>query len=205
MAIERQIRPQFSLLSALLLLTIAGMAIVIVQLWREVGPLREEVRRLRDEVGAISVEDATKVYAIRVDTDDDLAWKWRIWLPENRVYVLRSHGEDVPKTGFPPAGGSIWLREPGEHVVVYRIRRDERNSQWYGQLETRTGSVGSDNHPWVEWTSRTSTTDGVGKSTQAFAPNQRVEIIRHRVSQNRDSTKIEDPAAGFMIWLEPTR
>ena len=39
-------RLRFSLFSALLLMTIAGMAIVIAQLWHEIGPLRKEVRRL---------------------------------------------------------------------------------------------------------------------------------------------------------------
>jgi hypothetical protein len=187
------------------LLTIAGMAIVIVQLWREVGPLRGEVRRLRDEVGAISVDDPAKIHAIQVATGDDLVWKWRIWLPENRVYVLRSFGEQVPKSNFPTPSGSVWLREPGEHVVIYRIRREQQNGQWYGRLETRTGSVGGDNNPWVDWPNKTSTSDGVGNSTQSFEPDQRVEIIRHRVSQNPDSSKIEDPAAGFMIWLEPAK
>jgi hypothetical protein len=105
----RSFRPRISLLSALFLLTIAGMAIFIVQLWREVGPLRAEVRRLRDEVGAISIDDPTQVHAIQIETSDDLLWKWRIWLPENRVYVLRSNGEDVPKKGYAQAtidGGS---------------------------------------------------------------------------------------------------
>jgi hypothetical protein len=30
-----------------------------------------------------------------------------------------------------------------------------------------------------------------------------IELIRHRVSQARSSEQFEDPAAGFMIWLEP--
>jgi hypothetical protein len=186
-------------------MTIAGMAIVIVGLWREVGPLRDEVRRLRDEVGVISVDDPERIHAIRIDTGGDLLWKWRVWLPENRVYVLRSHGDKVPKEAYPNEGGSIWLREPGEHVIVYRIQRNAQNDEWYGQLETRTGRVGSDNHPWVTWSTKTSTSGGVGNSTQAFEATERVEIIRHRVSQNSDSSKIEDPAAGFMIWLEPAK
>lgn len=198
-------RPRISLLSALLLMTIVGLTIVVAQLWREVGPLREEVRRLRDEVGVISVDDPAKVHVIQVDTDDDLEWKWRVWLPENRVYVVRAYGDKVPKEGYPNFGGSIWLREPGEHVIRYQIERDPVSDQWYGELKTPTGSVGNDNQPWVEWPAKTSTSGGAGKSTQSFDPGKRIEIIRHRVSQNRDSRKIEDPAAGFMIWMEPAR
>jgi hypothetical protein len=198
-------RPRFSLLTTLLLMALVACAITIWQLWREVGPLRAEVRRLRDEVGAISIDDPTKLHAIQVETNDELLWKWRVWLPENRAYVVRCLGETVPKEGFPKAGGSIWLREPGEHVIAYRIQRAPQNSQWYGQLETRTASVGKDLQPWIEWSRKTSTSGGVGKSTHASDPAQRLELIRHRVSQNSDSSKIEDPAAGFMIWLEPVK
>jgi hypothetical protein len=199
------LRPRISLLTILLLMALAACGITIWRLWQEVGPLRTEVRRLRDEVGAISVDDPTRVHAIQVDTNDELLWKWRIWLPENRTYVVRCVGENVPKEGFPKPGGSIWIHEPGEHVIAYRVRRDQRNDQWYGQLETGTAAVGKDYQPWVEWPSKTSTSGGVGKSTYSADPSKRLEIIRHRVSQNSDSTKIEDPAAGFMIWLEPAK
>jgi hypothetical protein len=40
---------------------------------------------------------------------------------------------------------------------------------------------------------------------QTFEPGQRIELIRHRVSQASDSGKIEDPSAGFMVWLEPAK
>ena len=40
-----------SLLTALLLMTIVGLAIVTTRLWREVSPLRDEVFRLRQELG----------------------------------------------------------------------------------------------------------------------------------------------------------
>ena len=77
-------RPRISLLSALLFMTIAGMAIVIVQLWREVGPLRAEVRRLRNELGVLTVENPSRLHAIEVRTKDEMIWKWRIWVPERR-------------------------------------------------------------------------------------------------------------------------
>ena len=50
-------RPRFSLLTAFLLLTIAGLSIVVVQLWREIGPLRQEIRRYRNEIGELTIYD----------------------------------------------------------------------------------------------------------------------------------------------------
>jgi len=101
-------------------------------------------------------------------------------------------------------GGTTFLREPGEHVIRYLVRRDPRDDSWYGSLHTESGSVGRDPQPWVEWGTRTSTSSGVGKSTRSYETDQRVEIIRHRVSEKASSsTQIEDPVAGFIIWLEP--
>jgi hypothetical protein len=192
------------MLTLVLMTTIIALSITVATLYREIGPLREEVARLRNEVGELNVEDPTKLHAIRVNTDRELEWRWRIWIPDGASYRLRAHGGPVPKEGCPHDGGTMYLREPGEHVVRYLIRRDPRDGRWNGSLHTRTGSVGKDHQPWVEWASRTSAGSGVGPSTRSFATDQQVEIIRHRVSEKANSsTDIEDPAAGFLIWLEP--
>jgi hypothetical protein len=194
---------RFSLLTLLLVTAIVALSVTVAMLYRELGPLREEVSRLRNEVGELNVEDPTKLHAIRVETDNELEWKWRIWIPEGASYRLRGDGGPVPKEGYPMTGGTMYLREPGEHVIRYQIRRDPRDGRWNGSLHTQTGSVGKDHQPWVEWSSRTSTGSGVGTSTRSYEIDQRVEIIRHRVSQANSSANIEDPAAGFIVWLEP--
>jgi hypothetical protein len=199
-------RLRFSLLNILFLMALVACGITILMLWREVGPLREEVRRLRDEAGMLVVDDPTKVHAIEVNTRDELTWKWRVWIPKGRTYIVRGNGGGIPMEGFPKDGGSMPIYEPGEHVIGYEIDRDRTNGQWYGKTTLAgTGSVGKDHQPWVEWTSRTSTGGGVPKSAQSFETGEHIELIRHRVSQASDSSKIEDPSAGFMIWLEPAK
>ena len=172
-------------------------------LYVELRPLRKEVAELRTEVGRLNINDPTKLHVMRVESENDLEWKWRLWIPEGASYALRATGGMVPKEGFPTDGSTMYLREPGEHVIRYVIRRNPRDDQWYGRLHTQNGSVGSDQQPWVEWKSMTSTSGGPGSATQSHEIDQRVEIIRHRVSQAKSSADIEDPAAGFLIWLEP--
>jgi hypothetical protein len=203
---NRSRRPRISLLSAFLLMTIVGMAIVIIQLWRELGPLRDEVHRLRNEMGVLVVDDPTKIHAIQVNTRDELTWKWRVWIPPGRKCVIRAFSDGIPKKGFPQQGGSLFIHEPGEHMIGYEIDRDRINGKWYGKTTLAgTGSVGKDDQPWVEWTTKTSTSGGVPTDVRTFESDQRVELIRFRISQTSDSSKIEDPSAGFMIWLEPTK
>jgi hypothetical protein len=199
-------RPRISLLTSLLLMTIVGLTIVVAQLWREVVPLREENRGLRDEVGRLSIDDPTKTSVIEVRTTDDFTWKWRVWIPEGRAYQLQMATEDIPKTGYPESRGTISLDEPGETWIEYRIAPSPNSELWMDKLSTPTASVGSSSQPWVKWKRHTSTGEGVGHSTDVFEPGSNVLIARHRVSQTATSSdKIEDPSAGFMIWLEPVK
>jgi hypothetical protein len=187
----------------LLVTTVIALSVTVVMLYRELGPLRNDVARLRSEVGELNIEDRTKLHVIRVDTDNELEWKWRIWIPEGRRFRLRAIGGSIPKEGYPTSGGTVDLSESGEHVIRYVIRRDPRDGSWRGSVHTQTASVGSDEHPWVEWPSSVSTGGGVSTSTQSFPDGEKVEIIRRRVSQAKSSANIENPAAGFMVWLEP--
>lgn len=101
------VRPRVSLLTALLLTTIVAMGIVIAMLWQEVKPLRIDNRRLRSEVGELSIDDPNRPYAIQVQTHEDDTWKWRIYLPPGGSYSINSYSGTLP----PRAGhtGNSWF------------------------------------------------------------------------------------------------
>ena len=205
--------PQFSLSTLVVLMTFATLLVGLVASLRNNRHLADmnqtlakENRRLRDEVGELSIEDKRQMHAIRIPLEsygEWGEWKWRIWIPEGQSYRLRCVGGEIPAEGWPQDGGTIWLRDAGEQVIRYQMRRDATDDQWYGHLYTRGASIGRNHHPWVQWGPSTSTTGGVGTSTRVFQVDQRVELCRHRVSQQDSSDKIEDPAPGFLIWLEP--
>lgn len=205
---------RFSLRTLMLLTTFVAMAVSLLvstynnrRLARINESLAKENRRLRDEVGELSIEDESQLHAIRIPTDGYLDWTWRVWIPKGQEYRLRCVDGEVPEEGWPSGkGGTINLREAGERVIRYRIRRDPKDDLFYGSLSTRGASVGGHEHPWVQWPSRVTTTGGVGTSTRAYpTTDRRVELCRHRVSQASSSEDIEDPSAGFFIWLERVR
>lgn len=196
--------PRFSLRSLVVAITFVAMAIALWQLYIELAPLRSEVARLRNEVGELSVEDDSKLHAIEIPQRDEFTWKWRVWIPAGRKYELLVRSENIPKEGLPMPEGTITISEFGEMWVMYRIARDPRDNTWRGSTSTRTGSVGSDQHDWVEWGSRVSTDEGVNQSTLVGDPAKPLVLARKRVSKTVTSSQnIEDPAAGFMIWLNP--
>jgi hypothetical protein len=200
-------RPRISLISALLLTAIAGMAIVITQLWREVGPLRKEVRMLRDETGRLSIEDESKLHAIEVRTDDDLTWKWRVWVPQGQLVTVHSRWGNMPRKGVPVQHNSITL-SPGEQWVTLTARRDRDDQHWEERLESRGGSVGGIIQPqehWFDWPGHSSTGDGVSATTYVPQDNDKVVVLRRfRVGQNKSSDELNksDRTAGFIVWLQ---
>ena len=164
-------RPRMSLLTALLLMTIAAMAITdFAMLWREVGPLRIDNRRMRDELGELSIEDRSKIHAIQVRTGDDLKWKWRVWVPAGENVVVRFGCGDVPRAGLPEGNGRVTLR-PGECWITLAAKRDHKGEHWLMSMETSAGGgigIGiRDDQKWPEWTQICSTTEGVGFTTLA--------------------------------------
>ncbi len=202
---------RFTLRTLLMAITIAAMAMSLIVMYlnnRDLmlrnHTLAKENRRLRDELGSLTVDDVTQLHAIETSSGEQFDWTWRVWIPEGKEYRLRGEGGQVPKAGWPEYGGTMYLRDPGEHVIHYRISRDPRDGKWYGKLLTRGGSVGGDHHQWVEWQSSTSTTSGVGTVTVAFSEDNDsvVELCRHRVSQKDSTGEIEDLAEGFVVWLE---
>lgn len=189
-------------------MTIVGMAIIIVQLWREVGPLRADVRQLRDETGRLSVEDPSKIHAIEVRTNDDFVWKWRIWVPAGQHVVVHSQWGNVPRTGV-PAGNNQTTLEPGEQWVSLSALPSHGQKSWTARLETSTGWSGTsipDNEHWWDWPKNAFTGEGVGYTTKSTTDEQRLFVLKRvrvaGINNSSDLLKMDAPTAGFIIWLE---
>ena len=67
------LRFRFSIRSIFIAMVLLGLTIVVAQLWREVGPLRDEVQRLRVETGRLTVKIPNNVYGFPIATHDQEA------------------------------------------------------------------------------------------------------------------------------------
>lgn len=206
-------RPRFSLLTMILLTTIVGLTMVIVQLWREVGPLRKEVRQLRDEVGVITVEDPSRLHAIEVRTKDEMIWKWRIWVPESSKTVLKFLWGNVPLEDYPPVADitSDELR-PGEQWITITVQKAPGIDKWQYVLERSRDSDFtvpiSEDKQWFLTPRDNFASGGVGTFTRMDDDDDGRHTFllkRHRVQLKRkplSATDDPDPLPGFMLWLE---
>lgn len=220
-------RPRLSLSTALLLLTIVGMAIVMVRLWIEVEPLRADNRRLRGEIGELTVDDPTKIYAMQLSRAGFRSWRFRVYLPvtsSQKPYWLRIATAGIPLSG--PAeqwSGSGSTLPSGEHVIDVDVLpekdSDGRNIVVVtrGTDESHT-SMKSDQYPDFEPKEPADYSWGwqsVGSEQEVFDPTSPVTLLRFRPQRKtvlgRDSQgritqwqngEINEPTEGLFIWID---
>lgn len=193
-------RLRVSLFGLLVLTAFAALGVTTLMLWRELGPLRAEVKRLRSEAGEITISDRSKPHAIEVDTDHPKRWKWVVWIPNGQRHRLRVAIDQITATGLPTSSRSLGVLEPGEHVVTFRLDLEETRDSWIATTRTAT-AIKASRVGWGE--SLWYTERGVARETRAFDPNREAILFRYQASDVSNPSKIAGPTDGCLIWLEP--
>jgi hypothetical protein len=225
-------RPRFSLLTTLLLTTIVGLAIVVTLFWREIGPLRAEVRRMRTELGFLTIDDPDRACAISVPTYEDDTWKWRIYLPVGGQYSLCTSSGHLPSRAAHP--GNSWFDEVRitgsgmatnggsfEGEILLEARLVKENDEWH--LVTNYSGIGGSGirtpgknkesiyQPSGDWLSGPyrSTSSDVTLDQKSFEPGQSIlllHIVRPKITETpgglRTGRRPQGSADGIAVWIE---
>jgi len=140
---------RFSILTLLLLTAIVALTITVVQFYRELTPLRAEVKQLRDETGQLTIEDPTKTHAIRLPTENDEPRRYRVYLPPGRTYSLNYQVNRIPEQGVGEFPNPHEL-QPGEYLVGVELTRrvDKETGEPISSVDVRldvdaTGDINS--------------------------------------------------------------
>lgn len=225
MANERFHRPRFSILTALLLLTIAGLAVTVWRQSFEAEPLRQEVRRLRQELGHLTIDDENKIYAIQVPSVSANAKRFRVYLPKNRKFVLRSRIHTI--AGRPPgqarkdwfanldgSGGTSTL-DSGEFTIeVFVERPDEKSDHWNLRynINGRGGGAYGSVMPWLDdrrrWTSEAEARFDEQNERDADDGLVLFELRQGDLKEFPGGFSVTPPdktkeQPGVMLWIEP--
>jgi hypothetical protein len=225
----RRFVARFSLLTILLLFALVGCGLTIWQLWREVKPLRDEVRHLRNVAGFLTIDDPTRVHAIRAQTSEQDVWRWRVHIPEGGKFFLHVQPEKVPLQGLPerpyPLPG-LPLKS-GENSMELRL---SPSAEKPNQLDARLvwnggGSVGNwpftleeRDQNWIEndiTGGRTDTWPKTLLTTESVEPGEPMVLLRLRATDYYAMTRDDDgkpkeigfrpfeqPCDGLMIWID---
>lgn len=225
------IRPRFSLLTALMFVTIVGMAIVVVQLWHEVGPLRAENKRLNEERGRLVIGDPNVLQAIEIPArfaGEDRR-SYRVYVPPGQSHVAFVQVNNIPKDGFPErtrlpddAGilggfqGRLFGRlRPGEHIVTIRTTRRGGKADIALVVDFLDASTNTPKDRWPTVVPETYSVfgGGVGGITVAAEKTEPLVLLRQRImgiaseSFHVSYTTAEPdvPLDGVLCWIERTQ
>ncbi len=198
---KSRLGPRFSLLSMFLTITLACLSIAHYMRTEEAAALEEENRRLRMELGEMTIGDPDKVYARQLATADPMVRKCRVYLPPDGDFSLQV-AFGWPKLTFPqdrPRGPSRQLPR-GEQFTLTVIFSFE-DGAWKYMIYYPTVGHGSSSPTYdFSWLKHSSTIPPHMPQRERTADGP-IEILR--IADNRPGAVVSGQVDGFMIWLQP--
>ena len=214
-------RPRFSLRTFFLVVTAVCFAVGLYVFGKRYIEIQREVRKLRSEVGYLTIDDPSKVHVLAIDTGEPDTWRWRIFIPQGHRYSWHIAAENIPRDDVPKTGGTSGVsNEPywehdNEVLATARLRRVDAN-QWRLSIESRIGDskdqmfgtslqIPDDK---LQWMATVSSTDGrvAGNSgAQIFDPAGPIILLQRRPCEQQPDGNYApspNPMPGFMIWLK---
>ena len=99
----------------LFVLSLFGSNAYVSWKWHEA---RQEIERLREELGYLTIEDPTRFYVREAPTHRWREWRWRICVPSDAVYCIANR--EIPASGVTRA----------EHIHCHGLRRGEQRLEF---------------------------------------------------------------------------
>lgn len=201
--------PRLSLLNLLLITALIASWLMTAMLWRDVGPLRREVRQLRDETGRLTIVDKTKLHAIAISTDpvSGYEWAWRVYIPPGKRCQIRTANRSQDSRGASSSGsGSGIVLGEGEHKVRAVLRPGEKG-QWSYKVSSNGSNVGGSlametNPPNSNGRSAQSESDTRSESV-SFGPDKTVKLLKTRIEESFNTPPDHEVYIELEILLEP--
>jgi hypothetical protein len=216
-------RLRFRLSTALLLVTIAALAVAQFVATRRVQFLEASNKQLatqnaalRAESGYLEVDEPNKVAVVRVRELDTLTWRWKVWLPRGK-WKLCGLAKGIPREGVPNGSSVSPIEGNCEHEVSVTIRKAPDGRWQYRALAggAEMGTYLEESHRLIapvldsqQFVARTS--DILGDRQQiTLDPKQPVVLIRLRAYETVQaptglwkSKENPDSSEGIMVWFD---
>lgn len=177
---------QFSLAKGLFITAfIAAIAanVVTTQRLRKVTAERD---RLRQELGALTIDNPSQIAVIRVPGGEPLTWRYRVYVPAGKRYRFLFATHLKAKRLAPSWAGAIVVPE-GESTLRLRIFRDPRDDFWKLLVQSQDAKSvqGATSELTVEQielfqASPSGLNQGVEYSTVAIAAGESLRVVDER-------------------------
>jgi hypothetical protein len=215
-----KLRVRFSLLTLLLATAAICLGVSHWHTSRQLASARAALRKLRDEVGYLSIDDPTKFHAVALESEAPNTWQWRLFVPQGARYQWNIACDQIPQNSPPARAGITAISyepywETANEVVVTARLREADAGNWTLSV---TSKIGDSKHQMsgatltippdkINWMSTVSVTDGqvIGsRGTAVRDPDGPIILLQRRAGKKQPdgSYRPSDEAMpGFMIWL----
>ena len=180
-----------------------------------------ELKQLRDELGVFEVTDPTKVHVIFVRQNEDMSWRWRVYLPPKDRYMMKRAIEQIPGEGLATQWhGQNFQIFPVEsstfNVDVFLRRGADGKWRWLVRYPWGEGQHElPDDHSLIapsEPIVISGDPRGRPGRVEISDPRQPLVLFRYRVipQAEHDAAQAQGevplgPYDGIMVWIEPAK
>ncbi len=178
---------------------------------RELQTSNSENKRLRDELGRLTVKDASQLGLLAIPTTESNTWRWRIYMPADvQLRMGITDAGIIPTPGAPIAGANVgYFDAPlpaGEGLVEAKLYKGG-DDVWTVSVRTSDGTMTCElrngDLSWLDGSAFFRTRIGSTESRTVDA-SKVVPLLRHVVVKHDSLTPSSpNPNPGIMIWLEP--
>jgi hypothetical protein len=170
--------------------------------------VRQENILLRQEIDRFPVEDESKLHVAAITSPDPLTWRWRVYVPRGRKFVLRTEHKNLPVDGLPTPLGWVGDELAAGELIVTVTAHKERNGRWslltMAPQQRSRFFIPAANATWLD------TADvGVrqeGRDGIKMVPMGEIAVLlRARKSKHLAGGAVTvdtQPTDGVMIWIE---
>lgn len=212
---------KISVLNLVLIIAVLASSIGTFGYMLEMTHLKAELKSLRQEAGYLSVEDRTKIHAVRIQTFHENVWSYRIFLPTNQTYYLGtkfnslSPNWKLPVVKKPPKpfsivsikNGTVIGIKPGEYIVSLSIQKIENS--WKYSLNIRepgSGGVGTTSIKTIactqnEWPNTSFTLMESGVTDQENKTVDRKLVLLNLRAGIRSGIASSNSKQGALFWI----
>jgi hypothetical protein len=212
-------RMRFSLVNAVLLLTIAALAMGLYRNGRQVVPLRNEVAWFHQKFGFFPTPDPSRIYALRSRMKAPGIWQWRVYLPNGKNYELRMFVGQAPDPGKDMSAWLSQLKQQSRSVddslpvgkFAYEVCLQEVDGRWWlraGELfEQDTSYQLPESCSWLDdGGSRNTWSDASYDEVKDFAVTEPFVLLNVEREQERGGGSAAAAHTGtperIVFWIE---
>jgi hypothetical protein len=211
-------RLRFSLMTLMLIAAVVCLGVSHLRTSWMLHRANADLRRYRWEAGDLHMTDKSQVHVVGIETHAELAWRWRVFLPEGKRYEVHSKINSIQGNQIPEESHPEMTLQGGETYLLTAAIYQDPLENWRLKLSVSPPSQGTSgrtihlNAQDVSWIGKRGghSTQGVAPGsagTQTFAADRPALLLSYLVHQpspgGGSSWSSSDVTDGVMFWLEP--